>query len=746
MPSEVRPARTVSVVINTYNRAESLRLTLDGLSALDYQDFEVVVVNGPSTDGTADVLAEYGERIVVGTCANRNLSESRNVGVRLAAGEIVAFIDDDAYPDPGWLDSLVAAYDDAEVAAAGGPVLGHTGWWLQARFSYANAFGRAHVGVEDAQLNPTEFLNLPGGTRFPYTIGTNSSFRRDLLVAVGGFDEEYEYYLDETDVCKRLIDAGYVVRALEEGFVYHKFLASDIRSPQRAIKDRYSVIKNTVYFALRHGLRAGSFADVCRELDRFVAAQRADVQDNVADGLLVAADEARFERDVHRGFDDGLAHYLSGPPRTRAPEWFETPERAIRPYGSSAAPDRLHLCLLSQEYPPGPVHGIGRATVTMAEGLARAGHIVHVITTGDDHPRVDLENGVWVHRIPDQPAKDDPPWGLRVPRWIWDHACTVRDEALRIHARRPLDLVQAPNWDGEGVALVADGKLPVVHALYTPVATVNAMDPNLRDGDELTRRAVDDLAALDEAMCLHATALLATTPAIVAEMESLYGIELDRDRLMTVPLAIEDSVAAAETGVDEVREGFEVLFVGRLEARKGIDVLLAALPGLVARVPQVHVSIVGDDTVPAGPGRPSHRLAFERSAPAEHRARVDFLGKIDDAALQRRYATCDALVVPSRFESFGLTLLEAMSHGKPVVASRVGGMAYIVRDGVTGLLVQPDDPAALTAALVELAGDPDRRREMGSAGRDEFESRYSVAAMAADLERSYRNLLTGLRR
>jgi len=124
--------RSVSVVINTYNRCQSLRVTLKALEQLDHPSFEVVVVNGPSDDDTEVLLAQYAGRVKVARCVRRNLSESRNIGIRHSAGEIVAFIDDDAYPDPAWLDALVAAYDDPEVSAAGGPVYNFTGVALQA--------------------------------------------------------------------------------------------------------------------------------------------------------------------------------------------------------------------------------------------------------------------------------------------------------------------------------------------------------------------------------------------------------------------------------------------------------------------------------------------------------------------------------------------------------------------------------------------------------------------------------------
>src|SRR5690606_20845029 len=100
---------------------------LASLRQLDHPAVEVVVVNGPSTDGTDDVLAAHRGQVKVVSCPERNLSLSRNLGIAAAAGELVAFIDDDAYPDPAWLDDLVGLFDDDEVAAAGGPVLDHTG-------------------------------------------------------------------------------------------------------------------------------------------------------------------------------------------------------------------------------------------------------------------------------------------------------------------------------------------------------------------------------------------------------------------------------------------------------------------------------------------------------------------------------------------------------------------------------------------------------------------------------------------
>ena len=95
-----------------------------------------------------------------------------------------------------------------------------------------------------------------------------------------------------------------------------------------------------------------------------------------------------------------------------------------------------------------------------------------------------------------------------------------------------------------------------------------------------------------------------------------------------------------------------------------------------------------------------------------------------------RYAACDLVVAPSRYESFGLTALEAMIFAKPCIASDVGGLPEVVADRETGLLVPPDDPEALAAALLRLINDEALRRVMGAAGRRRYEARFTAEKMA----------------
>src|SRR3954447_12315463 len=232
----------ISVVICTYNRAAGLRETLGALRRQTQRRFEVVVVNGPSTDGTAALLDSLRDDVRALENPLRHLSRSRNLGIAAAAGDVVAFIDDDAVPEPTWLEELTAPLRARPgVGATGGMVLDHTGVKLQWRYLVC---GRDGATSFDEQP-PLDRFTGPGADPFLYVAGGNSAFRREALAQVGGFDEEIEYNYDETEVCLQLHDAGWGVEALEVAPVLHRFLPSHLRS-ETAFTDPFFEVKNRV--------------------------------------------------------------------------------------------------------------------------------------------------------------------------------------------------------------------------------------------------------------------------------------------------------------------------------------------------------------------------------------------------------------------------------------------------------------------------------------------------------------------
>jgi glycosyltransferase involved in cell wall biosynthesis/GT2 family glycosyltransferase len=740
----------VSVVINTYNRAASLATTLDSLALLDYPRFEVVVVNGPSTDETESLLTRWSGQIKILTVAERNLSLSRNVGIAAAACGIVAFLDDDAYPDPCWLDCIVAAYDCHDVAGAGGPVYDHTGYSLQAHYNLTDRFGTSWpVGPE--QPNPTEVLCNPCTNVFPSSIGTNSSFRRDRLIAIGGFDEEYDYYLDETDVCIRLIDSGYVIRALDKGHVYHKSLPSHWRTPNRVLRDRYSVIKNRMYFAGKHAAATQSWEAIMENMRAFIDRHRRDYEWCVQQGYLTRADLRAFRKAIPHAVSEALTSLRSGVERTRSPAWFDAGQQPFVDFRSgrrALTRKRLHVCLYSQQFPPGHVGGIARFTYELARGLAERGHHVHVLTRGGQCTTVNLEKDAWVHRVHIDSFKR--PANPEVPQELWNYSSSLYRETLRIHAHRAVDVISAPLWDSEGIAAILGGVVPVSVSLHTPLHAALSIAPHIANNPVYYERWIRPLLSLEQICLDRCCAVLANSEAVLAEVESCYKIRINRDFCRVVPHGIGECLPP-DTNVHgrlvrmKTANHVEILFVGRLERRKGIDVFLKVVPALLERFADLRVKIVGEDSLPCDDGR-TYRQAFECAGyPASILNRVRFLGYISDEMLQESYAKCDIIVVPSRYESFGLVVIEAMQHGKPVVASDCGGISEVIESGRTGFLVPPEDLTSLFERLSALVADRQQRIAIGAMAAAAYKQHFTRAAMAEGVENFFESLVRRIR-
>jgi GT2 family glycosyltransferase len=194
-----------SVVICTFNGSRTIRECLSSLTGLDYPNYEVIIVNDGSTDGTGDVVAKFPYRAI--TQPNSGLSMARNVGLRASTGEIVAYIDDDTAVDRHWLHFLALAFLQSSHAAIGGPNLPPQDGFTAA--AVARAPGNpCHVMLSDDVAE-----HIPG---------CNMAFRRDKLVEIGGFDPQFRIAGDDVDICWRLQQAGETIGFAPAAVVWHR--------------------------------------------------------------------------------------------------------------------------------------------------------------------------------------------------------------------------------------------------------------------------------------------------------------------------------------------------------------------------------------------------------------------------------------------------------------------------------------------------------------------------------------------
>jgi glycogen(starch) synthase len=718
----------VSVVVSTFNRAAGLRQTLDSFRHQTHPDFEVVVVNGPSTDGTADVLAGYADRLKVGRCDKARLCASRNIGLGLSDGDIVAFIDDDAIPEPTWLEHLVAAYADPGVGAAGGIVYDHTGARLQYKYAVCSRAGTVRLDVEP----PLDEFAVPKADPFVYMQGTNMSFRRSVLAAVGGFDENILHYYDDVEIALQVIDRGHAVRPLPNAGVHHKYLASHVRTPERITLDPFNLVCDRIYYVLQHGRGTRPTKELFDVVFQSAETAKAQSAHYFSVGKMTAEQRAFHDRRVDEAVEVGLPKGLNSrrasvnvPPAR--PERFRQ-HPTVRPEGK-----RLKLCFLSKEYPPGDFGGVGRYTAELATGFADAGHEVHVVTASPDSSRVDFEQGVWVHRVP-APA-----------RWVPDLAATPLTpilalsaadyhEVRRIHDQSPVDLVSAPLWLSEGVTSQLDPRFPTVLTLMTCQKAISAMHPSFRDA-LVTRQQI----ALEDESVAGATHVHAISKAILDR--AVIDYDADPKKAFVAPLGLVDrrpQFARKRKADGRVR----VLFVGRLEVRKGADLLLDAAVKLCRELPQAEFVLAGKDTPHTELGE-TYRAKFEREYGHDPDlvGRVRFAGMVSEDELFQHYADCDVFCLPSRYESFGLVFVEAMMFGVPVVGCRTGGMVEVIADGEYGHLFAPEDAAGLTDALRKLIADPAHRAALGAAARAAYDRRFAMPVVVANTEAEFRRVI-----
>jgi GT2 family glycosyltransferase len=195
----------VSVVVGLYNAERTLRDCLESLGGINYPDYEVIVVNDGSTDGSEAIMRQFPYICV--TTPNQGISAARNEGLRLASGEIVAYIDSDANADPEWLSNLAATYLESDVVGVGGPniVPAEDNWEAQCVY-------RAPGGPTQVMLDDQRAEHIPG---------CNMSFRRAALEEIGGFDPIFRKAADDVDICWRLLDRGYSLGFSPSAVVWH---------------------------------------------------------------------------------------------------------------------------------------------------------------------------------------------------------------------------------------------------------------------------------------------------------------------------------------------------------------------------------------------------------------------------------------------------------------------------------------------------------------------------------------------
>lgn len=392
----------------------------------------------------------------------------------------------------------------------------------------------------------------------------------------------------------------------------------------------------------------------------------------------------------------------------------------------------------------------GGMNVYVAELTRHLGHLgVHVdvfTRSQDEHVPHVLHNLGYGNRVVHIPAGPEVP----LPKQeLLNHIPQFVSGILEFSEKKGLryDLIHSHYWLSGAAAeeLQKTWKVPIIQMFHTLVLMKNriARSPAEMEGPYRLEGEQRILKLADR--------IIAATLAEQAQLEFLY--RADSSKLVIIPPGVDTSrfypipKDEAKAAIDLPSDGQMILFVGRIEPLKGVDTLLNALKyiqrtGNLKCCPHYLAIIGGDpeDSVQSLDQEMARVQALSRELDLGDI--VMFLGKRGQETLPYYYSAADVVVVPSHYESFGMVALEAMACGTPVVASQVGGLAFLVQDGITGFVVPNGEPELLGQHLIELMLDPQLRTRLGSQGA-EIARGYSWDTIAARILNVYNSLLDG---
>jgi D-inositol-3-phosphate glycosyltransferase len=308
------------------------------------------------------------------------------------------------------------------------------------------------------------------------------------------------------------------------------------------------------------------------------------------------------------------------------------------------------------------------------------------------------------------------------------------------------DVIHSHYWmSGLAAEALSDmwGGVPIVHMYHT----LGEMKNRVARSEE--ERAGEKRLAGERQILRRADRIIVATIAELTQLRFLY--QADARKLTIIPPGVDTShfypipSDEAKLFIGLKPDTRIILFVGRIEPLKGVDTLIQAMSCLrVADIPKpVHLAIIGGepDAKPQDMSAEMARLQ-QLSDDLSMGGTVVFLGKRGQDTLPYYYSAAEAVVMPSLYESFGMVALEAMACGTPVIASEVGGLGYLVQNGVTGYTIPDSEPDILCEKLSWLLGDPHLRRTMGQCAA-EYAQDYAWEKIAAQIVEVYKGLANG---
>ncbi|MBN1404323.1 MAG: glycosyltransferase family 4 protein [Opitutales bacterium] len=424
----------------------------------------------------------------------------------------------------------------------------------------------------------------------------------------------------------------------------------------------------------------------------------------------------------------------------------------------------MHICFVSREYPPNPMGGIGTYVANMTRIMAEAGHTVSVLTQahrdapacGFDTPHLCNDRLLRVYYLPFV----DEAWQLQTEaRNELNEALARRDVAAafgpivsdalgKLLLNEQIDAIEAPEYEAPLLhfqqmrAALPYGhawqKVPTIVHLHSPSHMIFEHDDDSLTSDWVRARKADEAQSIE-----LADGILCPSAFLAAQV--CEWLSMPKERVSVIPYPIGplldyDAATKPQDGL--------CLFVGRVEPRKGVFEFVQAAVDVAGEFPKARFRFVG------GPHRRGGSVEGRETAeliasliPPELRERFDFAGKVPRETLGNEYARAAFVAVPSRWDNYPNTCMEAMSCARPVLASDQGGMIEMLRDGETGVVAQGKTRSQLLAKLrlgmkQMLTKTPVELEQMGQRARERILRICDDASVIRQHEEYYKEMQT----
>lgn len=407
----------------------------------------------------------------------------------------------------------------------------------------------------------------------------------------------------------------------------------------------------------------------------------------------------------------------------------------------------MRICLISREYPPDTGFG-GIATFTrhLVFGLVALGHDVEVISLAKDGAPDSLQydQSVPIHRVVPLPVGANLGWTSKCmpySRYVLRTTACLWHKFEELNSKEPFDVVDAPELLAEGFYPAITRAAPLLIRLYTPHSKFIAERLH-----NVTDTFDHQFVATMERVAMLSADVLTSPSEDLADFVSL-DLNIDKNGIKIVRNPIDPAQFSPDGAIADIGDGgVKVLFVGRLEGRKGIHHLIEAVPSVVAQCPDVRFTIIGDDTN-NGEGQKSVKAELvEMLKSSGSEPFVKFIARVPLTDLPLYYRAADISVVPSLYDNSPYTCLEAMSCGRPVIGTDGGGTKEYVVDGQSGVIVPAGDSSALAGAIVKLAADPVERHRLAKNARERVLAVFDRRQIAAETVQLYEGAIEEYRR